>query len=275
MEDQVSAEEKSFKKLAGVPTHYARPPVATYGTIGRPHTFRCTNAFFAALEDAFAELWDVCPAGKPDAVVSAGAQVPKPGQHGNGSAFDLDGLFWPARSFVALRFAEYPTFYLGVEAVLRRHFGTVLNHFYNADHRDHLHVDTGSPVGLRRVRTIALFVQLMSRHVLGVEIGVDGAWGPDTDAALVRLCDELDQTQDLDEVENWRAFLLACAGRAFELALPTDLLVAEEEGAERLLQGVYAVIGNELAGSPSRKAIETALTGFAAHPRIRAALKKT
>ena len=176
---------------------------------------------------------------------------------------------------MALRFAEYPAFYIGIEAVLRRHFGTVLNHFYNADHRDHLHVDTGTPVGLRRVRTIALFVQLMSRHVLGVEIAVDGAWGPKTDAALARLCDELDQSQDLDEVENWRAFLLACAGRAFEFGVPTDLLVAEEEDAAgRLLEGVYAVIGNELAGSPSRKAIETALTGFATHPRIRAALEK-
>lgn len=275
MEDQVSAEEKSFKKLAGVPTHYARPPVAPYGTIGQQHTFRCTNEFFAVLEDAFAELWEICPAGKPDIIVSAGAQVSKPGQHGEGHAFDLDGLFWPTRSFVALRFAEYPTFYLGIEAVLRRHFGTVLNHFYNADHRDHLHVDTGTLVGLRRVRTIALFVQLMTKHVLGVEIAVDGAWDRDTDAALQRLCDEFDQPQDLHEVEDWRGFLLTCAGRAFGLALPTDFLVAEEEeGAESMLCGVYAVIGNELAGSPSRKAIETALTGFATHPRIRAALKK-
>ena len=104
-------------------------------------------------------------------------------------------------------------------------------------------------------------------------IAVDGAWGPDTDAALLRLCAELNQTQDADEVENWRAFLLACASRAFELALPTDLLVAEGDGAEHLLRGIYAVIGNELAGSPSRKAIETALTGFATHPKIRAALK--
>jgi hypothetical protein len=99
-------------------------------------------------------------------------------------------------------------------------------------------------------------------------------WGQTTDAALLRLRDEFDQPQDLGEVENWRAFLLACAGRAFEVAMPNDLLVAEGEGAECLLKGFYAVIGKELAGLSSRKASETALTGFAEHPTIRAALKK-
>jgi hypothetical protein len=175
----VSAQERSFKKLASVRMHYARPPVATCGTTGRPHTFYCTDAIFAVLKPAFAELWEICPAGKSEAVVSAGAHVHMPGQHGKGNAFDLDGLFWPTHSFVALRFAAYPAFYLGVEAVLRRHFGTVLNHFYNAEQRDYLHVDSGTPVGLRRVRTIALFVQLMSKHALGVEIDVDGRLGPD------------------------------------------------------------------------------------------------
>lgn len=75
-------------------------------------------------------------------------------------AFDLDALFWPGRDFITLRFLTDQTFYLGVKAVLRKHFGTVLNFLFNSDHHDHLHVDDGSEVGfVRSSDTAARFPQ--------------------------------------------------------------------------------------------------------------------
>lgn len=270
----MSEQEKSFDRLAEVPTHYARPPVAPYGTRGNQHTFRCTSAFFSVLEQAFEELWMVCPDGRPEVIVSAGAYVNKPGEHGKGAAFDLDAIFWPGRDFVTLRFSEHPFFYLGIEALMRRHFGVILNHFYNADHRDHIHLDLSARVGFRRVKTVGLFVQLMAKFILGHTIEVDGSWTPATEAALRRLCDELDQSHELERIDNWRSLLMACAERAFALAAPVTTLVAADQSAKQLLKGVYAVIERELAGSPSRKIVETALTGFVEHAAIQKVLNR-
>src|SRR3712207_3372990 len=118
----MSATEHAFDMLAQVPTHYAREPVAPYGTRGVRRTFHCTHDFFARLEACFNELWAVAPLGQPEVLVSAGAHAEKPGEHGRGEAFDLDALFWPGRAFVTENMLRYPAFYLAIEAVLRRHF---------------------------------------------------------------------------------------------------------------------------------------------------------
>ena len=210
----MSATEKSFNTIGLVPTHYARLPVATYGTIGRQRNFRCTNAFYLKLEACFSELWRVCPQGRAQAIVSAGAYVNKPGYHGMGRAFDLDAIFWPGKTFITNRFEDYPSFYLGVEAILRKHFGTVLAYNYNRAHRDHFHIDDGGSVGFRTARSHTLFMQGVCHHMLGIgsPSDIDGDYGPITRAALDEACTEFGVSTPLSAA-NWTQFLDAAARR--------------------------------------------------------------
>lgn len=211
----MSAREHSFDRLAGVPTHYARQPVAAYGTIGKPRAFHCTDAFFIKLDRCFAELWRVCPQGQARAVVSAGAHVNKAGKHGEGRAFDLDAIHWSSKTFVTKEFNADRKFYLGVEAVLRKHFGTVLAYRYNRAHQDHFHIDDGASVGYRTVRTVTLFVQGVCQDLLGMTFdgGVDGKSGSATRGALDKACTELGVAKPLTSAANWLAFLDAVARR--------------------------------------------------------------
>ncbi|MDG4550203.1 MAG: hypothetical protein P9F19_12325 [Candidatus Contendobacter sp.] len=209
----MSATEKTFNTIGSVPTHYARQPVAAYGTIGRQHNFRCTNAFYLKLEACFSELWRVYPHGQAQAIVSAGAYVNKPGYHGMGRAFDLDAIFWPGKSFITNRFEEYPSFYLGVEAVLRKHFGTVLDYNYNRAHRDHFHIDDGGSVGFHTTRSHTLFMQGVCYYMLEMRFdgNVDGDYGSATRTALEEACAELGVPTPLSALTNWNQFLDAVA----------------------------------------------------------------
>ncbi len=213
----MSATEKTFNTIGIVPIHYARHPVAPYGTIGKLHDFRCTNAFYFKLETCFNELWTVCPNGFPQAVVSAGAYVNKPGYHGMGRAFDLDAIFWPGRIFVTNRFEDYPDFYLGVEAILRKHFGTVLAYNYNQAHHDHFHIDDGTNIGFNTNRSITLFVQGICYYMLGKRFNgnVDGAYGSVTRVVMEEACHELQVPLPLTTQSNWIQFLDAVARLAF------------------------------------------------------------
>jgi hypothetical protein len=209
----MSAREKSFNTINTVPTHYARQPVAAYGTIGVQRTFHCTNAFYNKLETCFTELFRVCLDGRARAIVSAGAYVNKSGYHGMGRAFDLDAIFWSGRTFITNQFATYPSFYLGVEAVLRKHFGTVLAYNYNRAHRDHFHIDDGGGVGFRRVRSVTLFAQGVCYYMLGMRFrgNVDGDYGSATRTALDSACAELGVPTPLTTLSNWNQFLDAAA----------------------------------------------------------------
>jgi hypothetical protein len=198
----------SFSALAGVPVNYARPPVAPYGTRGKAHTFNCTSGFLLKLEACFDELFRVSPLGRAEIITSAGAFVEKPGFHGLGRAFDLDALFWPGRDFVTLRFPTDQKFYLGVEAVLRKHFGTVLNFLYNPDHHDHLHVDDSTEVGfVRTSKSRALFVQAALTHVLNIPVGIDGGFGTETEGGLRTAFVRLGLSGDITTREVWLEFL--------------------------------------------------------------------
>src|SRR6266404_1105504 len=206
----------SFSSLGGVPVNYARAPVAPYGTRGRPHTFNCTTGFLQKLENCFEELFTVSPLSRAEIITSAGAFVEKPGFHGLGRAFDLDALFWSGRDFITLRFPTDQRFYLGVEAVLRKHFGTVLNYLYNSDHHDHLHVDDGSEVGFVRSSTSRVFfVQAGLTHVLDVPVGIDGAYGPETEGGIRTAFARLGLSGDLTAREVWLEFLTCITSEAF------------------------------------------------------------
>jgi hypothetical protein len=197
-----------FSSLAGTPLHYARAPVATYGTRGRPRTFNCTPEFLLKLEACFDELFRVSPLGRAEIITTAGAFVERSGFHGRGRAFDLDALFWSGRPFITLRFPTDQKFYLGVEAVLRKHFGTVLNFLYNSDHHDHLHIDDGTAVGfVRSSKSRVLFVQAALTHVLDVPVRIDGVYDPETEGGLRTAFERLGLSGNVQNRDTWLEFL--------------------------------------------------------------------
>jgi hypothetical protein len=61
-----------------------------------------------------------------------------------------------------------------------------------------------------------LFHQGVLRAVYGQVLAADGLFGNDTAAATSRVLGELAIDPDLSRLENWRAFLIATARRAFD-----------------------------------------------------------
>ena len=266
----------STTRLGDVPVHYARyaDQRYSYGTRGKPYTFYCLSEFETKLDNCFKEIWQVCPLGPAEVITSAGAYVNKSGAHGLGRGFDLDALFWADHTLVTLHYPQNRSFYLGVEAVLRKHFGTVLNYEYNSAHRDHFHIDDLSEVRFSvGSKSRVLFLQMVISHVFGNPIGIDGQFGQETgDAArdlLMSLglgtASKLGTTKEIERClnRNWITFLDTAAESAFQFLKGQR---AEVPSPAELLHDVYKTIQAELGQSQGRKTIETTLTAFAEHP---------
>lgn len=215
-----------FDTIAGVPVSYDRDTHASYGTRGRvmKKLGPVTPRFFKALEACVEEIGELCPWGKPELIVTGGVHgdgTDPANRHSQGRAFDLDGLWWPSRPpLVAKKAPDTPILYCAVDAVLRRHVGTVLNYWYNAAHQDHWHIDDGSPVAWQPSRSRVLALQAALVHVWDASLDLDGVWGPKTlgayRAALrTFLCDET--------AAGWLPFLQATAKRGFDRAAPANL----------------------------------------------------
>jgi hypothetical protein len=269
----------SFASLTGVPVHYDRRFSGDYGTRGAPAKFFATTELQQQLEAFFDELWQVCPLGKAEVITTAGAWVEKPDSfHATGEAFDLDGIFWANKNFVTLRYPEDKKFYLGVEAVLRKHFGQVLDFHYNSSHRDHFHIDLGQEVGFRRAPSLIKFLQAALNDVFQDSVDIDGRYGDQTDGALNRVLQQLGITGGLGVGNTWMRFLTETAQAAF--ARPEASIsvarhfVTEARKPPELLQAVYFVLGEELENHESRKTIESALNQFAQHPETEKWLEK-
>lgn len=196
--------------LATVPVHYARQPVAPYGTRGRPRSPRSTPEFKTRVEACVQHLGRAHPLGLPELLVTAGMYVNKNGSHGLGRAVDIDSLWWPgATPLVALHAPQDVRWYLATEAVLRRHFGVVLNHWYNRAHRDHWHVDDMRPPRWchgHGNKALTVWAQAALVHVLGENVGRSGPWGngldkgfgPKTRAAVGRVMGDEGALQDVE-----------------------------------------------------------------------------
>lgn len=255
----MSRPDNFFTEIAGVSTHYARPPVAPYGTLGKPYTFYSTLEFEQKLTPCFEELWETCPLGAAEIVTSAGTWVDKPGFHGFGQAIDVDGIFWTKRDFVTLDYPSDPVFYLGVEAIFRKHFGTVLNYLYNIDHRDHLHIDDGTEVAFYSYsRSRVLFLQAALTHVFDIPVYIDGIYGNQTETAAKEALERIRSSGNIKNKRTWKMLLSNIAKEAFKHTI-TELSPPE------LMRHLYQIIELELAGTDSRKRIETALNAFANH----------
>jgi len=220
-----------FERLAGVPVHYDRfePPYG-YGSRGKPYRFYILPELEEKLDNCFNELWKLCPYGQAEVITSAGAFVDKESFHGKGRAFDLDGIFWRERNFVTLEDGKYGVdrrFYFGVEAVLRKHFGTVLDYLYNRAHWDHFHIDDGQPVGFSPGSvSIVCFLQASLVYVFDLSVGasgIDGIYGPNTKAALQKALSQLEINGSINDIRVWLQFLTDVAKKAFGFSINEGL----------------------------------------------------
>lgn len=211
----------TFTTIAGVPVHYDRYDRSSgfgYGTRGKPFRPRATRKMIASLDDCFNEMFKIPALGKAEVITSAGAFVDKPGYHGKGQAFDLDGIFWAQEELVAIQYLQKPHLYLAVESIIRKHFGTVLAYNYNAAHQDHFHLDTGTAVGFQKMsKSRVEYLQASLLYVHGYQIGVDGVWGPSTDATVKAALQDLGINGNLGMTNTWAEYLTLTASRAADL----------------------------------------------------------
>ena len=224
-----------FRTLAGVPVLYDRENSGDYGVRGIAINFHVPEEFEDTLDACFNDLWHICPLGRAQTILSAGTYSNRPpSQHARGRAMDIDAILWTQRRFVTLAYPQDEVFYLAVESVLRRHFDYVLTYLYNTAHHDHFHVDKTGRVGFGTSQTKVLYLQAYCRHVLGVPVGIDGAWGPNTEEGLEHAQEVLGVNGDLRQVERWRAFLESAAEHAFANALSAADTANVEANTARL-----------------------------------------
>ncbi len=211
----------SFKTLGGgVPVHYDRlASPHHYGSRGKEHTFHCKTDFEPLLDNAFRDVWLYTGLGKAEVITSAGAYVNKPRQHGQGRALDIDGIFWSNKTFVTLHAGwqgQDRNFYFGIEAVLRMHFGVVLDYEYNAPHRDHFHVDDSQGLGFRKSsRSKVRSLQGMLNHVWGKNVDEDGDWGDQTAGAVSEVLVVAGLPGPITNQEQWLLLMKKTAEKAF------------------------------------------------------------
>lgn len=209
--------------FGGIPLLYDRSSSGHYGTGGVP--FRpMVNAVFAQQCDAcFTELVPKLAqeAGLEVTFILSGG-VSRAGQgssyHHKNRAFDFDGLlFEDGGNWVANTFPARPQLYLALEAILRKHFGTVLSYDYNKAHEDHFHFDNGTATGFKTAaKSHVIFIQNVISLVFGIAIGRDGLWGPETQGGVSQLRARLD-IGPLSDRSNWFALLDAIAKHGMNL----------------------------------------------------------
>ncbi|MEH6536153.1 MAG: hypothetical protein V7719_07165 [Psychroserpens sp.] len=213
---------KAINSINGIPLHYARLTSHPYGTRGKQRNFSVDSNFLNILKDAFDEVFEHCPLGKPEVMTTAGIFVDKPGQHGSGRAFDLDAIFWSNTSLVTLNFVHQKELYLGIESFLRKHFGIVLNHLY-PNHADHWHIDTSVNVDYNESsKSETLYVQMVLKFIYGKEIIVDGLWGRQTSRVVNEVFDRLNIARPITTKVNYLQFLDITGKIAFKLSEATD-----------------------------------------------------
>ena len=199
-----------FQSLAGIPVLYDRLRPEHYGKTGIPHKFHCTVQTQTVLEGMFQDLFArTVPAfGAAERILSAGAWVNKPGQHGNGKAFDLDAIHWERTRFIALEQPVNKSLYLAIQALSNKHCGMVLGYDYNAAHHDHLHIDTSRSVQFREANSVVSFIQQALNTFYGQTLSIDGEFGEETENALKDTLLSLG-IPGVQTVDNWKRFLNA------------------------------------------------------------------
>jgi len=212
----------TFQKIDGTPVYYWRSNRGN--TTAR--NWQATDAFYNALVAWIRDLRSLSSSyGSISYIVSAGFYVDKPGQHGAGTAMDLDHVRWsngnvtsPLDQHHASGTAALRKRYLATEAVCRRRFRYVLDGWYNADHHDHIHSDFGGmPVRvLKDSEADTKFVQGTCNNFRASGLAIDGIWGPNTQSAFNGLKSALGVTGDPHTSTSvWQGMLSKIATKGF------------------------------------------------------------
>jgi len=259
--------------ISGIKLHYARDTQYPYGTRGRPTTFSVERSFNRKLIQCFEELFDACPLGRPGIITCAGIFNPNHNNshstHRTGKAFDFDAAFWANHTLITKKFHHNKELYLGIECFLRKHFGIVLNYFYNQLHEDHWHFDDSVEVDFRtNYKSSILHIQLVLTYIYDDPVEIDGIWGPQTDNALKAALDRISLTGRITTITTYKAFLRKTgmiAFKRFELSTSPSTL----------LNNVYESIDHLDIGRGNRLQIAEALNDFRNHPSTQSWLKST
>jgi hypothetical protein len=216
----MAATERAYRTIGGVPLRYLRSAVPLKRYYAR------STAQFEDKLDAFAD--DLGAAAPPSYgsiryIATAGAYVNKPKLHGLGRAFDLDLVRWQRRTCAPIRGnhlhqrRSVVRRYIGVDALARRRFKYVLDGWYNAAHRDHLHLDDGGGALVFNpgYRSDTVFVQAAANVMINAGLEIDGVYGPKTRRAFSTMKDRVGIPHRVSSDERlYRAFLWRLALRA-------------------------------------------------------------
>lgn len=222
----MAPDEKYFDEIDGVPTMYMR----TGDGVRRPAGFRCTYEFYDQLVSWVRYLKEAAAAAGPEYgtiewITSAGAYVNKSGEHGRGTAFDLDEVKFLNGPLIApiSRPQDNPDplvrrQYYALDAISRTHFRWCLDAHYNAAHHDHIHQDFGGmpPVLGKGSSSDTGFIQGMLNEFQNAGLAVDGIWGPLTQAAFDESVARLNYTGDPhSSTADYRRYLDLVAAHGF------------------------------------------------------------
>jgi hypothetical protein len=215
---------RTFSRIDGTPVYYWR------GNRGNTalRNWQCTQGFYDRLVVWIRDLRQLSSDGGFGNVaflVSAGFYVNKAGQHGAGTAMDLDVVRWaggrqvsPLDGHHAAGNRTLRRRYVAVDATCRRRFRYVLDGWYNAAHRDHIHADFGGLPTLcqKGSSSDAKFVQGMCNNFMGSGLAVDGVWGPATQGAFDKAKNRLGITGNPHQnLDSWRNMLARVARHGF------------------------------------------------------------
>ena len=212
----------TFQNIDGTPVYYWRSNRGNTTT----RNWQVTQAFYDSLVLWARDLRSLSSAyGGISYLVSAGFYVNKPGEHGTGTAMDLDHVRWSGGQTISPLDRHHASGtvatrrrYLAVDAVCRRRFRFVLDGWYNAAHEDHIHSDFGGlPVRcVTGSESDTKFVQALCNNFMSSGLAVDGIWGPLTTSAFNTAKSRLGVTGDPHTSSaSWQSFLSAAARKGF------------------------------------------------------------
>jgi hypothetical protein len=216
----MSATERAYPTIGGVPLRYVRtsPDIMAYRA-------RSTSRFEKKLDNFSRDVARVAPRsyGTLQYFGTAGAYVSKPKYHGLGRAFDLDVVRWsratcgPILGHHRHERRAVRRRYIGVDALARRRFKYVLDGWYNAAHRDHMHLDDGGGALVFNVgyRSDTVFIQATANVMINADLVIDGLYGPKTNRAFRIMKDRLGIPHRVSsDATAYRQFLWRLAYRA-------------------------------------------------------------
>lgn len=214
-----------FRRINGTPVHYEAG--------GSAQAFHYDSGFHSQLENWLADWVDTSGLPAPTRIDSYGAwtngQPACDSWHNAGRAFDLARLRVDGRTQISCREdlwgqessanqTRMRQGYWALAAHLHLHFAYVLTYLYDAQHRNHIHIDngrSGSELSTFRSgsRVQIQAVQATARYLWDEPVEFTGRWDSATRNASREVLRTLGRSGGLESSGNWHAYLRACARR--------------------------------------------------------------